>query len=431
MQHRIPPDSSNPHRDAMAHAVETCVHCGFCLAACPTYKVLGEEMDSPRGRIVLMKQVLEGDLSLADVQPHIDRCLGCLGCVTACPSGVPYGELLTPFRSGPQTGARPLIDRLQRQVLLDTLESPALFRASARLGQLARGVERFLPARLRPMVALLPEQLPAAVTLPAFVAARGPRRARVALLAGCVQQALDPEISLATLRVLSANGVEVVVPPGQGCCGALALHSGEADRAYDRATALDADLPRRRRRHRHQRRGLRVGHEGVRPRVPRPGAGGCPSGILDPGTGCERVPARAGPRRGEAAPGAGHRGLPRRLPPRARAGHPVGAARVAVGGAQPARRRDPRRRHVLRIGRPLQRRAPGHRDGARADARPTPSSPPAPMSSRPATSGASCRSRRTSRVAAPRCRCATPCRFSIARTSGRDGRLREASLPTT
>ena len=227
----------------MARAVETCVHCGFCLPACPTYQVLGEEMDSPRGRIVLMKQVLEGSLTLADAQPHIDRCLGCLGCVTACPSGVQYDDLLVPFRSGPDTGAQPMIDRLQRQVLLDTLESPSLFRTSARLGQLAKGVERFLPARLKPMVALLPDRLPAAVTLPSLVQARGPRRARVALLAGCVQQALDPEISLATLRVLAANGVEVVVPPGQGCCGALALHSGEADRAYDRATALMRVFP--------------------------------------------------------------------------------------------------------------------------------------------------------------------------------------------
>ncbi len=227
----------------MARAVETCVHCGFCLPACPTYQVLGEEMDSPRGRIVLMKQVLEGSLTLADAQPHIDRCLGCLGCVTACPSGVQYGDLLVPFRTGPDTGVQPMLDRLQRQLLLDTLESPALFRTSARLGQLAKGVERFLPARLRPMVALLPARLPAAVTLPALVHARGPRRARVALLAGCVQQALDPEISLATLRVLAANGVEVVVPAGQGCCGALALHSGEADRGYDRATALMRAFP--------------------------------------------------------------------------------------------------------------------------------------------------------------------------------------------
>ena len=176
----------------MAHAVETCVHCGFCLPACPTYQVLGEEMDSPRGRIVLMKQVLEGSLTLADVQPHIDRCLGCLGCVTACPSGVPYGELLVPFRSNPETRSPSMIDRLQRQVLLDTLESPALFRASARLGRLAKGLARVLPARLRPMLSLLPDSLPAPVTLPARVDARGPRRARVALLAGCVQQASIP-----------------------------------------------------------------------------------------------------------------------------------------------------------------------------------------------------------------------------------------------
>lgn len=227
----------------MARAVETCVHCGFCLPACPTYQVLGEEMDSPRGRIVLMKQVLEGELTLADAQPHIDRCLGCLGCVTACPSGVQYGELIVPFRSGPVASAQPLLDRLQRQVLLDTLESPTLFRASARLGQIAKRVEGVLPARIRPMVALLPDQLPRPVTLPSVTEARGTRRGRVALLAGCVQQALDPEISLATLRVLAANGVEVVVPPDQGCCGALALHCGEVDRAYDRAAALSRAFP--------------------------------------------------------------------------------------------------------------------------------------------------------------------------------------------
>ncbi len=136
--------------------------------------------------------------------------------MTACPSGVAYGELLTPFRSGTQTGARSVIDRLQRQVLLDTLESPALFRVSARLGRFARGFDRFLPARLRPMVALLPEALPPAVELPARVEARGQRRARVALLAGCVQQVLDPEISLATLRVLSATAWRSWCRPTRG-----------------------------------------------------------------------------------------------------------------------------------------------------------------------------------------------------------------------
>jgi glycolate oxidase iron-sulfur subunit len=243
VQHSIPSDPSNPHRDAMARAVETCVHCGFCLPACPTYKVLGEEMDSPRGRIVLMKQVLEGELTVADVQPHIDRCLGCLGCETACPSGVKYGELLVPFRSGTHAPQRTLVDRVQRAVMLDTLESPGLFRMSARAGRLAKRVAGLLPARLRPMVDLLPAQLPASVALPPLVQARGTRRARVGLLAGCVQQALSPDIALATQRVLAANGVEVVTPAGQGCCGALALHSGEADRAYARATALARAFP--------------------------------------------------------------------------------------------------------------------------------------------------------------------------------------------
>ena len=243
MQHSIPPDPANPHRDAMARAVETCVHCGFCLPACPTYKVLGEEMDSPRGRIVLMKEVLEGTLTLDDAQPHIDRCLGCLGCVTACPSGVKYQDLIVPFRSGRETGARSPMQRLQRRLLLDTLESPSLFRVSARLGRVARSVERLLPGRLRSMVGLLPGALPKAVALPARTEAHGLKRARVALLTGCVQQALAPEIALATLRVLAANGVEVVVPPDQGCCGALALHSGEADRAYQRAEALVRAFP--------------------------------------------------------------------------------------------------------------------------------------------------------------------------------------------
>src|SRR6266542_3046011 len=106
MQHHIPVDSLGPDGAAMARAVEACVHCGFCLPACPTYRVLGEEMDSPRGRIVLMKQALEGELGHSDVLPFVDRCLGCLACVTACPSGVRYGELVTPFRAAAEDRAR-------------------------------------------------------------------------------------------------------------------------------------------------------------------------------------------------------------------------------------------------------------------------------------------------------------------------------------
>ncbi len=243
MLHHIPSVPSTPQRAAMRRAVETCVHCGFCLPACPTYKVLGEEMDSPRGRIVLMKQVLEGDLSLDEALPHVDRCLGCLGCVTACPSGVRYDELLTPFRAEAASHGAVRFARLRRQLLLDTLESPRLFRLSARLGQLARRAGRLVPPPLRPMLDLLPDQLPPAVSLPSLTPAHGTRRARVALLAGCAQQVLAPEINVATIRVLSANGVEVVVPPSQGCCGALALHVGEDQRAYGLATTLSRAMP--------------------------------------------------------------------------------------------------------------------------------------------------------------------------------------------
>jgi glycolate oxidase iron-sulfur subunit len=227
----------------MARAVETCVHCGFCLPACPTYRVLGEEMDSPRGRIVLMKGVLEGDLPLEDALPHIDRCLGCLACVTACPSGVKYGELLVPFRAGAEQTGRSRLQRVRRQLLLSTLESPALFRMSARVGRIARPAAALFPPSVQTMLALLPERLSVAAALPAIVPARGPRRARVALLAGCVQQVLDPDINHATLRVLAANGVEVVVPAQQGCCGALALHAGDEPRARARASALLRSFP--------------------------------------------------------------------------------------------------------------------------------------------------------------------------------------------
>ena len=231
----------------MARAVETCVHCGFCLPACPTYQVLGEEMDSPRGRIVLMKQVLEGDLDVDEARPHVDRCLGCLGCVTACPSGVTYGDLLTAFRATHVAPTAARVDVLRRQALLDTLESPGRLRSATRVGQVAAAiaarVPSLVPRAVRPMLDLLPGALPPAVALPHLTPARGVRRARVALLAGCAQQVLAPEINAATVAVLAANGVDVVVPPDQGCCGALALHGGEADRAYALATRLVRQLP--------------------------------------------------------------------------------------------------------------------------------------------------------------------------------------------
>jgi glycolate oxidase iron-sulfur subunit len=235
MQHIIPVDQLGPHGPAMAEAVEKCVHCGFCLATCPTYLELGQEMDSPRGRIVLMKSVLEGQLELEQAVGYVDRCLGCLNCVTACPSGVEYGELLTPFRDYAEgRRARPLADRAARKLALEALPRPQRFRLAARAGRMARAVEGALPRRFRVMLSLLPEVAVREQPLPPVYRAQGQRRARVALLAGCVQRAIDPNINWASLRVLAINGVEVVLPKNQGCCGALHMHAGDLPgaRAY-------------------------------------------------------------------------------------------------------------------------------------------------------------------------------------------------------
>lgn len=236
MQHHIPIESIGPVGESMAHAVESCVHCGFCLPTCPTYNVLGEEMDSPRGRIILMKSVLEGSVELEDAIPYVDRCLGCLACQTACPSGVRYGELLMPFRAYAEGNrSRSWSDRFARRVVLTTLPNPGRFRSAARSGNLARGMQNALPNQFRAMLELLPKQLPESKPLPAFYPAQGERRARIALLTGCVQQALQPEINWATLRVLARNGVETIIPAGQGCCGALAMHTGDQDLAVKQA----------------------------------------------------------------------------------------------------------------------------------------------------------------------------------------------------
>ncbi len=230
MQHTIPVDSLGPSAPAMAHAVETCVHCGFCLPTCPTYLELGEEMDSPRGRIVLMKSALEGNITQAEAAPFVDRCLGCMACVTACPSGVQYSDLLVPYR--PMTNekrARDPMDQFSRFLVRNTLPYPDRFRRAAATGKLAAPLRSFLPARLAAMLNLLPNSLPPAEPLPLMIPAEGKRRARVALLAGCVQQVLAPQINHATIRVLARNGVEVVVPANQGCCGSLMIHNGESE----------------------------------------------------------------------------------------------------------------------------------------------------------------------------------------------------------
>jgi len=225
VQHKIPLET--PLSGPMAEAVESCVHCGFCLPTCPTYVVSGEEMHSPRGRIVIMKEVLEGELQLADATEYIDACLGCLACVTACPSGVEYGELLTPFRMETEgRRERPVAERALRRLITETLPYPARFRAAAHTGGVAKPLRKLLPGPLGDMLGMLPDRVPSAKPLPELFPAEGTRRARVALLAGCAQQVLDPDINWATLRVLAHNGVEVVIPKTQGCCGALAAHTG-------------------------------------------------------------------------------------------------------------------------------------------------------------------------------------------------------------
>jgi glycolate oxidase iron-sulfur subunit len=232
LRHEIEIEQYGPQAPSMADAIESCVHCGFCLPTCPTYVELGEEMDSPRGRIFLMKEVLEGKIELDTALPYVDNCLGCQACETACPSGVKYGDLITPFRAyAEENRERKPIDRLQRIMALQTLPYPRRFRLAAFLGRGARPLAHALPGSLRAMLELLPDSLPPAEPLPAFYPAAGVPRARVALLAGCAQQALSPNIGWATLRVLARNGVETVIPSGQGCCGALSMHTGAAAQA--------------------------------------------------------------------------------------------------------------------------------------------------------------------------------------------------------
>jgi glycolate oxidase iron-sulfur subunit len=236
------PDTAESNR-----VLRTCVHCGFCTATCPTFLLLGDELDSPRGRIYLMKDMLEsGRPATAEVVTHIDRCLSCLSCMTTCPSGVNYMHLVDHGRTYiEQTYRRPWHDRLLRSLLGLLLPRPGLFRASMLAARLARPMVRLLPGqgtlaqRLRAMMALAPSRLPtpSAQDRPGVYPAHGERRARVALLAGCAQRVLAPEINAATIRLLNRLGVEVVVHPDAGCCGALNHHIGQHDPAVQLARA--------------------------------------------------------------------------------------------------------------------------------------------------------------------------------------------------
>jgi glycolate oxidase iron-sulfur subunit len=221
--------------------LRACVHCGFCTATCPTYVLLGDELDSPRGRIYLIKDMLENAKPASErVVTHIDRCLSCLSCMTTCPSGVHYMHLVDHARRYiEETHTRPWPDRLVRRVLALVLPRPLLFRLALLAGALGRPLRRLLPERLAVMLALAPRRLPApsAVDRAQVFKADGERRARVALLSGCAQQVLAPEINEATIRLLTRHGVEVVVAKGAGCCGALVHHMGREAEALAAARA--------------------------------------------------------------------------------------------------------------------------------------------------------------------------------------------------
>ena len=215
-----------------------CVHCGFCLATCPTYLLSGDERDSPRGRIYQIKTMLEeGEAASETVTTHIDRCLSCLSCVTTCPSGVDYMHLVDLARAKiEETNPRPPQDKAFRALLAAVLPRPRLFRAMLTMGRLARPFTGLMPKKLRPAVAMA-KSAPArdATAKPQTFPAEGERKMRVALLTGCVQPALDPEINAATVRLLTRHGVEVVVAEGMGCCGAMEHHMGRETAAKSRA----------------------------------------------------------------------------------------------------------------------------------------------------------------------------------------------------
>ena len=241
-------DAKNPPNPQL---IDACVHCGFCLSTCPSYRVIGKETDSPRGRIYLMDGINEGDipLSLAIVQ-HFDTCLGCLACVTTCPSGVQYDQLIESTRAQVERNhLRSLPEKALRQFIFSTFPYPNRLRillapllAYQKLGlqKLLRStgwLEKFLPKQLVAMESVLPELTPQSFQdiLPEVIPAKVEKRYRVGMLLGCVQRVFLPEVNNATVRVLTANGCEVVVPKLQGCCGALSHHQGQESQTLELA----------------------------------------------------------------------------------------------------------------------------------------------------------------------------------------------------
>ena len=236
-----PPSAFDTTDAPSTDGLRACVHCGICLPQCPTYRVLGQEMDSPRGRVYLMRAAAEGRIGLTPgLARHLDLCLGCRGCETACPSGVPFGQLLEAARDQLERHGvhAPDSDHATRRWALETFPYPArlapllwglrLYQASG-LQALVRASGVLAPwKKLRSMEALLPTVSPAA-PLPEYISARGKSKGRAGFLTGCVQRFLYGDVNERTARLLSAAGWDVVVPPSQGCCGALHLHAGRLD----------------------------------------------------------------------------------------------------------------------------------------------------------------------------------------------------------
>ncbi len=222
--------------------LRNCVHCGFCTATCPTYQVLGDELDSPRGRIYLIKDMLENErVPDEKTVKHIDRCLSCLACMTTCPSGVHYMHLVDHAREYiEQNYKRPFSDRALRWVLAQILPYPMRFRWALIGAKLGRPFKFLMPdARLRAMLDMAPKHIPPVSRNddPQSFAPKGERKKRVALMTGCAQRALNTDINDATIRLLTRMGCEVVVAEGAGCCGALTHHMGKSDDSHKAAAA--------------------------------------------------------------------------------------------------------------------------------------------------------------------------------------------------
>ena len=388
------------HHPPAAALIDKCVHCGFCLPTCPTYALWGEEMDSPRGRLYLMKSGLEGRVGMTErFVGHFDACLGCMACVTACPSGVEYGPLIEDTRAQierrfPRSARRAAVSQgaLHAGAVSAADAARARCRAfstggSSRCSHGAACSNR-LPHRVRALAKLAPPVSIRALTAqtPGRTPASGERRLTVGLLTGCVQRLVFSHVNEATIRVLAAEGCEVLAPPAQGCCGALAVHAGRSRRGARLRPAHHRGLRNRRRRaRRRQRRGMRVVDEGVRPAARRRSAvGGARQGFHRQGPRRHRAARGARPAAGGAAADRPARRLPRRLSSGARAGHsrrsrasccgrfpasswcrsPRGSCAAAAPGSTTCVEPEPARQLGKRKLRPHHRRAPRrHRHG--------------------------------------------------------------------